>query len=91
MDVKSVYLNGKIDKELYMRQPEGYIDPKHPTKVCKLNKSLCGLKQSAKCSNAVIHSYLSCENYVKSVADPCVYIKTVVIDGRNIFMAIGLC
>ena len=41
-------INGKLDKEIYMKQPEGYVDAKQPHKVCKLNKSIYGLKQSAR-------------------------------------------
>jgi hypothetical protein len=36
MDVKTVFLNGNIDEELYMMQPESFVDPKDADKVCKL-------------------------------------------------------
>ena len=36
MDVNSTYLNGDIDAEVYMKQPEGYVDSNYPNKVCKL-------------------------------------------------------
>ena len=49
MDVISAYLNGVLEEEIYMKQPPGYVDPKNPTKVCRLRKSLYGLKQSARC------------------------------------------
>ena len=49
MDVKTAFLNGSIDCDLYMSQPEGFINPDRPNFVCKLNKSIYGLKQSACC------------------------------------------
>ena len=49
MDVKTAFLNGSIEHNIYMSQPEGFIDVEHPEYVSKLNKSLYGLKQSARC------------------------------------------
>ena len=48
MDIKTAFLNGDLDEEIYMLQPEGYIIPGKEHKVCKLNKSLYGLKQAPK-------------------------------------------
>ncbi|GJU97128.1 retrotransposon protein, putative, ty1-copia subclass [Tanacetum coccineum] len=44
MDVKTTFLNGYLDEDIYMVQPEGFVDPKHPRKVCKLQRSIYGLK-----------------------------------------------
>ena len=44
MDVKMAFLNGDLDEEIYMEQPEGFIAPGQEKKVCKLVKSLYGLK-----------------------------------------------
>ena len=46
MDVKSAFLNGKIDEEVYVAQPPGFEDPKHPDMVYMLNKALYDLKQA---------------------------------------------
>ena len=46
MDVKTAFLNGDLDKEIYMEQPEGFIVPGQEKKVCRLVKSLYGLKQA---------------------------------------------
>ena len=46
MDVKNVFLNGNLEKEIYMDQPEGFVEPGQESKVYKLTKSLSGLKQA---------------------------------------------
>ncbi|GJS26394.1 retrotransposon protein, putative, ty1-copia subclass [Tanacetum coccineum] len=51
MDVKTTFLNGYLDKDIYMVQPEGFVDPKHPRKVCKLQRSIYGLKQASRSWN----------------------------------------
>ena len=43
MDVKTAFLNGNLLKDVYMKQPEGFIDPNNPNKVCKLQRSIYGL------------------------------------------------
>ncbi|GJQ96707.1 retrotransposon protein, putative, ty1-copia subclass [Tanacetum coccineum] len=51
MDVKTAFLNGYLDEDIYMVQPEGFIDPNHPRKVCKLQRSIYGLKQASRSWN----------------------------------------
>ncbi|GJS02590.1 retrovirus-related pol polyprotein from transposon TNT 1-94 [Tanacetum coccineum] len=46
MDVKIVFLNGPLKEEVYIAQPEGFVDPDHPEKVYLLRKALYGLKQA---------------------------------------------
>ena len=48
MDVKTAFLNGELEEEIYMEQPEGFIVPGQENKVCRLVKSLYGLKQTPK-------------------------------------------
>jgi hypothetical protein len=48
MDVKTTFLNGELDEEIYMDQPEGFEISSQKDKVCKLKKSLYGLKQAPK-------------------------------------------
>ncbi|GJY40304.1 retrotransposon protein, putative, ty1-copia subclass [Tanacetum coccineum] len=51
MDVKTAFLNGYLDKDIYMVQPEGFVDPNHPRKVCKLQRSIYGLKLHQEAGN----------------------------------------
>ena len=90
MDVVSAFLNGKLEEEIYMQQPEGFVDQKNPGKVCRLNTSLYGLKQSARCWNQLMDSYLKSQNYEQSTADLCVYYKTEIVDGEKVFILIGV-
>nr|GEY29475.1 hypothetical protein [Tanacetum cinerariifolium] len=48
MDVKTTFLNGYLNKEVYMEQPEGFVNPKYPNHVCKLKRSIYGLKQASR-------------------------------------------
>ena len=49
MDLETAFLNAKLDEEIYMQQPEGYVKPGEEPLACKLEKSLYGLKQSSRC------------------------------------------
>jgi hypothetical protein len=51
MDVKTAFLNGNIEEELYMVQPESFANPKDPNKICKLQGSNYGLKQASRSWN----------------------------------------
>ncbi|GKD40025.1 retrotransposon protein, putative, ty1-copia subclass [Tanacetum coccineum] len=53
MDVKTAFLNGYLDEDIYMVQPEGFVDPNHPKKVCKLQRSIeAGIKDLMRKSKA---------------------------------------
>ena len=47
IDVKTAFLNGKLAEDVYMNQLEGFVDEKFPNRVCKLEKSIYGLKQAS--------------------------------------------
>ena len=46
MDIKSAFLNGEIEEEVYVKQPPGFVNPKKPNHVYKLHRALYGLKQA---------------------------------------------
>ncbi|GJX16602.1 retrotransposon protein, putative, ty1-copia subclass, partial [Tanacetum coccineum] len=48
MDVKTVFLNGYLDEDIYMVQPKGFVDPNHLKTVCKLQRSIYGLMQASR-------------------------------------------
>ena len=75
LDVKTAFLNGDIDHVIYMKQPEGFVDSEKPDWVCRIKKSLYGLKQSARCWNVRLRDYLISVGYKQIVADPCIYVK----------------
>ena len=59
MDVTTAFLNGELEEEVYMRQPEGFITEGQEHLVCKLKRSIYGLKQSPRCWNHTLHNQLT--------------------------------
>ena len=74
-DVKTAFLNGELTEEIYMRQPEGFIEIGNENMVCKLNKSIYGLKQSARVWNLTLDKYLLEMGFNKGEADACFYYR----------------
>ena len=76
MDVKAAYLNAEIDFDLYVSQPEGYeiYSDNGEKLVCKLNRSLYGLRQSGRNWNALLDEFLKENGFDQSKVDPCIYI-----------------
>ncbi|GJX05256.1 zinc finger, CCHC-type containing protein [Tanacetum coccineum] len=75
MDVKTAFLNGDLDEEIYMKQPEGFVIPGHESKVCKLKKSLYGLKQAPKQWHQKFDDVVLSNGFSLNQADKCVYSK----------------
>jgi hypothetical protein len=75
MDVKTSFLNGELDEEIYMDQPDGFIVPRQERKVCKLLKSLYGLKQAPKQWHEKFDQTLTSAGFVINEADTCVYYR----------------
>ena len=73
MDVKTTFLNGVIEKDVYIKQPEGFEMHDQKTHVCRLKKALYGLKQAPRAWYGQIDSYLQKMGSVKSDADPNLY------------------
>lgn len=74
MDVKTAFLNGDLEEDVYMKPPQGVEVPKG--KVLKLRKSLYGLKQSPRCWNLKFHGVMTKLGFHRSDAEPCLYIKS---------------
>jgi hypothetical protein len=77
MDVKTAFLNGELEEEIYMEQPQGFVHHGGEHLVCKLHKSLYGLKQSPKAWNQKLDVFLKSIEFMKSEADPSVYVTQV--------------
>ncbi|GJZ49493.1 zinc finger, CCHC-type containing protein [Tanacetum coccineum] len=75
MDVKIAFLNGDLDEEVYMNQPQGFIMPGNENKVCKLIKSLYGLKQAPKQWHKKFDEVVLSNGYLLNQAEKCVYSK----------------
>jgi hypothetical protein len=75
MDVKTAFLNGDLEEEIYMEQPEGCVVPGQEHKVCKLVKSLYGLKQAPKQWHEKFDKVMFSHAYVINGADKCIYSK----------------
>jgi hypothetical protein len=73
MDVETAFLNGNLTENVYMSQPEGFVVEGKEDHVCKLNKSIYGLKQSSRCWNVALHDHLCKIGLVQSLNDPCIY------------------
>jgi hypothetical protein len=73
IDVKTAFLNGRVEEEIYIAQPEGYIVPGHENDVCRLNKSIYGICQAGRIWYKTLHDALLDFGLVQSTADPCVY------------------
>uniref|UniRef100_I1R8M9 Reverse transcriptase Ty1/copia-type domain-containing protein n=1 Tax=Oryza glaberrima TaxID=4538 RepID=I1R8M9_ORYGL len=73
MDVKTDFLNGELDEEIYMDQPDGFVVEGQEGKVCKLLKSLYGLKQAPKQWHEKFDKTLTSAGFAVNEADKCVY------------------
>ena len=75
MDVVTAFLNGALDENIYMQQPDGYVQQGKEHLVCKLKKSLYGLKQSPRCWNKALTEFLKSANFRQSSAETCIYVR----------------
>jgi hypothetical protein len=73
MDVKSAFLNGVIQEEIYVRQPPDFEHPKYPDRVYKLSKALYGLKQASRAWYAMFKTFLLEHGYVMLSVDKTIF------------------
>ncbi|GJS91610.1 putative ribonuclease H-like domain-containing protein [Tanacetum coccineum] len=75
MDVKSAFLYGTIEEEVYVHQPLGFVDPAHPNKVYKVIKALYGLHQAPKAWYETLSSFLMENGFRRGTIDKTLFIK----------------
>ena len=74
MDVKSAFLNGDLQEDVYMTQPPGFEVPGKENQVCKLVKALYGLKQAPRAWYAKMDAYLQKVGFLRSELDDTLYV-----------------
>lgn len=75
IDCKNTFLHGQSDVEIYVFQPEGFVDPHFPKRVLRLNKSLYGLKQASRIWYLFLCSIIIELGFITLETDPCIYIR----------------
>jgi hypothetical protein len=78
--VKSVFLNGVIQEEVFISQPPGFENPKYPNRVYKLSKALYGLKQASRACYARLKTFLLEHGYVMGSVDKTLFTLNHVTD-----------
>ena len=86
MNVKIAFLNGELEEEIYMTQPEGYVVPSQKEKVCKLLKPLYGLKQAPKQWHGKLDNALLCEGF-----STMMLINVCILDLKMVNMSLYVC
>ena len=89
MDVNTAFLQSPVDEEIYVKQPQGFeeLGPMGVMLVCRMLKSLYGLRQASRNWNKVIDRWLRKFGFTPSAADPCVY---VLADDKNGILVVVL-
>ncbi|GJS64272.1 retrovirus-related pol polyprotein from transposon TNT 1-94 [Tanacetum coccineum] len=73
MDVKTAFLNGELKEEVYVSQPEGFVDQDNPSHVYKLKKAIYGLKQAPHAWYNMLSSFLISQHFSKGAVDPTLF------------------
>ncbi|KAH9095634.1 hypothetical protein Ae201684P_015435 [Aphanomyces euteiches] len=88
IDIKTAFLHDDLDEEIYMAQPEGFVDHDRPNDVCLLKKSLYGLKQAPRQWHKKLHEFLRSINFKQCFKDQCVYVKSNSQIGTTTYLAV---
>ncbi|GJX89918.1 retrovirus-related pol polyprotein from transposon TNT 1-94 [Tanacetum coccineum] len=75
MDVKTAFLNGELKEEVYVSQPEGFVDQDNPSHVYKLKKALYGIKQAPRAWYDMLSSFLISQHFSKGAVDPTLFTR----------------
>ncbi|GKC30209.1 retrovirus-related pol polyprotein from transposon TNT 1-94 [Tanacetum coccineum] len=73
IDVKTAFLNGPLKEEIYVAQPEGFVDPDHPEKVYHIRKALYGLKQDLRACYDELSKFLMSKGFTKGTIEPTLF------------------
>ena len=74
LNVTNAFIHGNMTEELYIAQPQGYVNPAHSHHVCKLHRSIYGLKQAPRAWFARLTSFLHSLHFISSKADTSLFI-----------------
>src|SRR6266536_5323417 len=88
MDIKTTFLNGFIKEELYMMQPEGFVNPKGANKMCKLQRSIYGLVQASRRWNICFDKLIKAYSFIQTCGEACIYKK---VSGSTTAFLISVC
>ena len=88
MDVKTTFLNGFLKEELYMMQPEGFVDPKGVNKMCKLQRSIYGLVQASRSWNIRFDKVIKAYGLIQTYGEACIDKK---VSGSTTTFLINIC
>ena len=88
MDVKTAFLNGFLKEELYMMQPEGFVNPKGANKICKLQRSIYGLVQESQSWNIRFDKLIKAYDFIQTFGEACIYNK---VSGSTTAFLISIC
>ncbi|GJU96850.1 retrovirus-related pol polyprotein from transposon TNT 1-94 [Tanacetum coccineum] len=83
MDVKTAFLNGDLQEEVFVSQPKGFEDPEHPTHVYRLKKALYGLKQAPRAWYDTLSKFLMATKFFKGAVDPTLFTRKT---GKHILL-----
>ncbi|GJV99726.1 retrovirus-related pol polyprotein from transposon TNT 1-94 [Tanacetum coccineum] len=90
MDVKTAFLNGILHEEVYVSQPDGFMDPDNPNHVYRQKKALYGLKQALRAWYDLLSSFLLSQGFSKGTVNPTLFIskkgKDILMSPRGIFL-----
>ena len=84
IDVTTAFLNGTLEEEVYMKQPEGFATKGKEHLVCKLKTSIYGLRQLPRCWNVALDDHLCDIGFTQSTSDPCIYTS----EGGSVLLAV---
>ena len=89
MDVKTAFLKWIfLKEELYMRQPEGFVNPKGTNKICKLQRSIYGLVQASRSWNIRFDKLIKAYSFIQTCGKACIYKK---VSGSTTSFLISIC